>query len=71
MRRKHLIALGLAAAAAIATAGILGTGAGAATHSQKLTKGTLQLNWVTQAQRGRVTNGPTRAHDPATGAGRR
>jgi NitT/TauT family transport system substrate-binding protein len=50
LRRKHLIALGLAAAAAIATAGILGTSAGASTHSQKLTKVTLQLKWVTQAQ---------------------
>jgi NitT/TauT family transport system substrate-binding protein len=48
MSRKHLIALGLTAAA-IATAGTLGT----ATHAsgaQKLTKVTLQLKWVTQAQ---------------------
>jgi NitT/TauT family transport system substrate-binding protein len=48
MSRKHLVALGLAAAA-IAVAGTLGT----ATHAsgaQKLTKVTLQLKWVTQAQ---------------------
>ena len=48
MSRKHLVALGLAAAA-IAAAGTLGT----ATHAsgaQKLTKVTLQLKWVTQAQ---------------------
>src|SRR5438874_7903426 len=49
MSRKHLIALGLAAAA-IATTGILGATAGASTKSQKLTKVTLQLKWVTQAQ---------------------
>jgi NitT/TauT family transport system substrate-binding protein len=48
MSRKHLIAIGLTAAA-IATAGTLGM----ATHAsgaQKLTKVTLQLKWVTQAQ---------------------
>jgi NitT/TauT family transport system substrate-binding protein len=50
MYRKRLALVALAAAAAV---GILGTAAGAATKaegSQKLTKVTLQLKWVTQAQ---------------------
>ena len=48
MRRKQWLSLGLAAAgAAIATATVLATTAGAST---KLTKVTLQLKWVTQAQ---------------------
>lgn len=49
MSRKVMIAIGLAAGA-IATTGILEASAGASTHSQKLTKVTLQLKWVTQAQ---------------------
>src|SRR5229473_5844346 len=52
MNGKHLIALGLATVA-IAAAGTLGASAGAGTRSagaQKLTKVTLQLKWVTQAQ---------------------
>jgi NitT/TauT family transport system substrate-binding protein len=51
MRRRHWVLLGLAAAVATATA--LSTTAGATTRtagSQKLTKVTLQLKWVTQAQ---------------------
>jgi NitT/TauT family transport system substrate-binding protein len=48
MRRKYLMWLGIAAvAAATATATVLSTTAGA---SPKLTKVTLQLKWVTQAQ---------------------
>jgi NitT/TauT family transport system substrate-binding protein len=52
MNRKHLIALGLTTVA-IAAAGTLGASAGAGTRSagaQQLTKVTLQLKWVTQAQ---------------------
>src|SRR5438445_7717600 len=52
MNGKHLIALGLTAVA-IAAAGTLGASAGAGTRSagaQQLTKVTLQLKWVTQAQ---------------------
>jgi len=52
MNGKHLIALGLATVA-IAAAGTLGASAGAGTRSagaQQLTKVTLQLKWVTQAQ---------------------
>src|SRR5437879_9776079 len=52
MNGKHLIALGLTTVA-IAAAGILGASAGAGTrgaHAQKLTRVTLQLKWVTQAQ---------------------
>jgi len=52
MNGKHLIALGLTTVA-IAAAGTLGASAGAGTRSagaQQLTKVTLQLKWVTQAQ---------------------
>ena len=52
MRRRHWVLLGLAAAA-VAAATALSTTAGATTRtegSQKLTKVTLQLKWVTQAQ---------------------
>ncbi len=52
MNGKHLIVLGLATVA-IAAAGTLGASAGAGTRSagaQQLTKVTLQLKWVTQAQ---------------------
>src|SRR5437879_4035797 len=52
MNGKHLIALGLTTVA-IAAAGILGASAGAGTRgagAQQLTKVTLQLKWVTQAQ---------------------
>jgi NitT/TauT family transport system substrate-binding protein len=50
-RRFRLAALVLGAAAALAAWGVAGTTAGVEKHSaQKLTKVTLQLKWVTQAQ---------------------
>jgi NitT/TauT family transport system substrate-binding protein len=49
MRRKHWVILSLAAAA-IAASALLSASAGASTKTTKLTKVTLQLKWVTQAQ---------------------
>jgi NitT/TauT family transport system substrate-binding protein len=49
MRRKHWVILSLAAAA-IAASALLSASAGATTKTTKLTKVTLQLKWVTQAQ---------------------
>jgi NitT/TauT family transport system substrate-binding protein len=51
MRRRYWVVATLAAAAAIASVVVAAaTTAGASTKSQKLTKVTLQLKWVTQAQ---------------------
>ena len=51
MKRKYWVAATLAVAAAIATVVVgAATTAGASTKSHKLTKVTLQLKWVTQAQ---------------------
>ena len=51
MKRKYWVFATLAAAAAIAAVVVgAATKAGASTKSQKLTKVTLQLKWVTQAQ---------------------
>jgi len=51
MRRRYWVIATLAAAAAIASMVVAAaTTAGASTKSQKLTKVTLQLKWVTQAQ---------------------
>jgi NitT/TauT family transport system substrate-binding protein len=51
MRRRYWVIATLAAAAAIASVVVAAaTTAGASTKSQKLTKVTLQLKWVTQAQ---------------------
>src|SRR5215469_17885067 len=49
MRRKLMLMAGILAAT-VATTALLSSSAGASTKSAKLTKVTLQLKWVTQAQ---------------------